>query len=43
MAFLPRSAIQTSPGRGFIEQVLNFLFHGARPDNVENTLIGQLG
>ena len=38
----PRSAIQTSPGRGFIDQVQDFLLHFARPSDVKEALIGQL-
>ena len=38
----PRSAIQTSPGRGFIEEVQDFLIYLARTYNVEEVLIGQL-
>ena len=42
LAAKPRSAIQTSPGRGFIDQVQDFLLHLARPNDVEKTAIGQL-
>jgi hypothetical protein len=42
LAANPRSAIQTSPGRGFIEEVQNFLLHLARPNDLKETLIGQL-
>jgi len=38
----PRSAIQTSPGRGLIEKVQDFLLHFARPNDVEKTLVSQL-
>ncbi|MBV8609216.1 MAG: hypothetical protein JO034_17390 [Singulisphaera sp.] len=37
----PRSAIQTSPGHGFIEEVQDFLFHFAGPDEVKKALIGK--
>jgi hypothetical protein len=35
-------AIRTSPGRGFIEEVQDFLFHFARPYDIEQALVGQL-
>lgn len=38
----PRSAIQTSPGRGLIKEIQDFLLHLARPGNVEKSLVGQL-
>ena len=38
----PRSAIQTSPGRGLIEEIQDFLFDFARPNDVEEPLVGQL-
>ncbi len=31
LAAKPRSAIQTSPGRGFIDEVQDFLLHPAKP------------
>ncbi|MGO9463320.1 MAG: hypothetical protein ACLQVF_04055 [Isosphaeraceae bacterium] len=42
LAAKPRSAIQTSPGRGFIDEVQDFLLHSAGPDQVEEALIGKL-
>ena len=41
LAAKPRSASQTSPGLGFIEEVQDFLFGAARSDEVEDALIGE--
>jgi len=41
LAAKPRSAVQTSPGRGFIKEVQDFLFHRAGPDDVEEVPIGK--
>src|ERR1017187_5588417 len=38
----PRSANQTSPGCGLIEQVENLLFRRARAHQIENVLVGQV-
>ena len=35
----PKSAIQTSPGRGLIDQVQDFLFDLARPSDVQKVPI----
>lgn len=37
----PRSANQTSPGRGFIQDVQNFLLSPAGLHQVQDVLIGQ--
>lgn len=42
LAAKPRSAVQTSPGRGFIEEVQDVLLHTARPHDVEKAPVGQL-
>src|SRR5438105_1909759 len=42
LAANPRSAIQTSPGSGFINQVQDFLLHFARPGDVDDSLVSQL-
>ncbi len=42
LAAKPRSASQTSPGRGFIDEVQDFLLHSAGPDDVEEALVGKL-
>ena len=41
LAASPRSASQISPGWGFIEQVENFLFGGARARDVKDVVIGE--
>jgi len=41
LAAKPRSAIQTSPGSGFIELIQNFRFHLARPCDIEKTQVRQ--
>lgn len=41
LAAKPRSAVQTSPGSWFIERIQDFLFHLARPRDVEQAQIGQ--
>jgi len=38
-AAIPRSANQTSPGCGLIEQVENLLFGGARAHQIENVVV----
>ena len=42
LAASPRSASQTSPGWGFIKQVENLLFGGARAGDVQKILIGEV-
>jgi hypothetical protein len=37
----PRSANQTSPGCGLIEQVENLLFSSARADQIQHVLVGE--
>src|SRR5437764_13742907 len=41
LAAKPRSASQTSPGRGFIYSVQNLLFHGPGAHEIQHALIGQ--
>ncbi len=41
LAARPRSANQTSPGCGFIDQIQNFLFYGSRPGQIENIVISE--
>lgn len=41
LAASPRSASQTSPGWGFIEQVDDLLFNVARAGDVQEILIGE--
>ena len=41
LAASPRSASQISPGWGFIEQVEDLLFGGARAREIEDTVIGE--
>jgi hypothetical protein len=41
-AVIPRSANQTSPGCGLIEQVQNFLFGRARAHQIQNVVIGEI-
>ena len=38
----PKSASQISPGRGFIEQVQDLLFGGARARDIKDVVIGEL-
>jgi len=38
----PRSASQTSPGRGLIDEVQNLLLHGPRPQQVKSVLVGKI-
>ena len=40
LAASPRSASQISPGRGFIEQVQDLLFGGARAHDIQDVVIG---
>lgn len=42
LAASPRSASQISPGWGFIEQVEDLLFSGARARDIKNVVIGEL-
>lgn len=42
LAAKPRSAVQTSPGRGLIEEIQDFLFHFAGSRDIEDVLIRQL-
>lgn len=42
LAASPRSANQISPGRGFIEQVEDVLFGGARARDIEDIVVGEL-
>ena len=42
LAASPRSASQISPDRGFIEQVEDLLFGGARARDIKEILIGEL-
>jgi len=42
LAANPRSASQISPGWGFIEQVQDFLFGGARTCDIKHVAIGEL-
>src|SRR5271165_1532443 len=42
LAANPRSAVQTSPGCGFIEEVQDFLLHPARAYDIEEPPVGQL-
>lgn len=42
LAASPRSASQISPGRGFIEQVEDLLFSGARTRDVKEVMIGEI-
>jgi len=41
LAASPRSASQISPGWGFIEQVEDLLFSGARTRDIQDTVIGE--
>ena len=41
LAASPKSANQISPGRGFIEQVEDLLFGGARTRDVNDVVIGE--
>jgi len=41
LAASPRSASQISPGWGFVEQVEDFLFGGARARDIKEILIGE--
>ena len=41
LAASPKSASQISPGWGFIEQVEDLLFGGARARNVKDVVIGE--
>jgi hypothetical protein len=38
----PKSANHTSPGSGFIEQIQNFLFNGAGPQQIKNVAVGEV-
>ena len=42
LAASPRSASQISPGWGFIEQVEDLLFGGARVRDIKDAVIGEL-
>ena len=42
LAASPRSASQISPGWGFIEQVEDLLFGGARARDIKDVVIGEL-
>jgi hypothetical protein len=42
LAASPRSASQTSPGWGFIEQVQDLLFSDARARDIKDVVIGEL-
>jgi len=42
LAASPRSASQISPGWGFIEQVEDLLFGGARTRDIKDVVIGKL-
>jgi hypothetical protein len=42
LAASPRSASQISPGWGFIKQVEDLLFGGARARDIEGVVIGEL-
>ncbi len=42
MAASPRSASQISPGWGFIEQVEDLLFGGARARDIKDVVIGEI-
>ena len=41
LAASPKSASQISPGRGFIKQVEDLLFGGARAGDVKDIVIGE--
>jgi hypothetical protein len=41
LAASPKSASQISPGRGFIKQVEDLLFGGARARDVKDVVIGE--
>jgi hypothetical protein len=42
LAAKPRSDNHTSPGRGFIEEVQDFLLDRTGPDDLEEALVSQL-